>query len=398
MERFDIAVLGAGLGGGSAALELARRPDGPSVLVLEAEATPANDRTWSFWDAAKTGWEDLASCSWGAWRVRAGGRETRRVSERYRYHCLPAERFHARVDAELAACPRTELRRGTEVYRVEVVGTGFVISTSAGPCEASWVLDGRPLPSQESRSFTAGELLQHFAGWHVEADRPVFDAQTVTLMDFDVPTAAGEIHFEYVLPFTPRDALVEATWFSHLPHPPAHCARTLRAHLRTRFGLEEGSYRIHRRESGVIPMSRRSPPATGHSQWIRLGTAAGLVKPSTGYAFAAVQGWSRELVRFIHGERRSLPAPRGTLARAMDRLFLSVLAEHPERGPELFLRLFERMPPEALVRFLTDRGSLWDALRVMRCLPMTPFLQQLLGRKRLATSSWNPPSTTEVIP
>ena len=62
----------------------------------------------------------------------------------------------------------------------------------------------------------------------------------------------------------------------------------------------------------------------------------------------------------------------------MDRIFLRVMDRHPERVPEFFLRLFQRVPPDALVRFLESEPRAADILRVMRALPSAPFLAAAL--------------------
>jgi lycopene beta-cyclase len=62
----------------------------------------------------------------------------------------------------------------------------------------------------------------------------------------------------------------------------------------------------------------------------------------------------------------------------MDRVFLRVMDRHPERVPEFFTRMFDRVPPEALVRFLESEPRPADILRVMCALPPAPFLAAAL--------------------
>jgi lycopene beta-cyclase len=59
----------------------------------------------------------------------------------------------------------------------------------------------------------------------------------------------------------------------------------------------------------------------------------------------------------------------------MDRVFLRVMDRHPERVPEFFVRMFHRVPPAALVRFLESEPSPADILQVMCALPPGPFLR-----------------------
>jgi hypothetical protein len=54
------------------------------------------------------------------------------------------------------------------------------------------------------------------------------------------------------------------------------------------------------------------------------------------------------------------------------------MARHPERVPEFFSRMFDRVPPEALVRFLESEPRPADILQVMRALPPAPFLASAL--------------------
>lgn len=56
-------------------------------------------------------------------------------------------------------------------------------------------------------------LQQHFLGWFITTENPVFDADTATYMDFSVPQK-GNTRFMYVLPTSPTEALVEYTLFS----------------------------------------------------------------------------------------------------------------------------------------------------------------------------------------
>jgi lycopene beta-cyclase len=54
------------------------------------------------------------------------------------------------------------------------------------------------------------------------------------------------------------------------------------------------------------------------------------------------------------------------------------MTRHPERVPEFFVRMFDRVPPESLVRFLESEPRPADILQVMRALPAAPFLSSAL--------------------
>jgi lycopene beta-cyclase len=59
----------------------------------------------------------------------------------------------------------------------------------------------------------------------------------------------------------------------------------------------------------------------------------------------------------------------------MDHIFLTVLGTYPLLGPELFMKLFARVPTPKLIRFLTDKGTLLDYAAVVGALPKLLFLK-----------------------
>ena len=116
-------------------------------------------------------------------------------------------------------------------------------------------------------------------------------------MDFDVPQEQG-LHFMYVLPFSANEALVESTYFSPKVHDSALYESHIQNYIKDRFGLED-NYTVVRKEGGVVPMTTKTLPNTGHSSWFRLGTPGGQVRPATGYSFLQVAEWIRNHKRLV---------------------------------------------------------------------------------------------------
>ena len=86
-------------------------------------------------------------------------------------------------------------------------------------------------------------------------------------------------------------------WSSRLIfHPKVHDSDLYESHIKNyikdRFGLED-NYTVIRKEGGVVPMTTKTLPNTGHSSWFRLGTPGGQVRPATGYSFLQVAEWIR---------------------------------------------------------------------------------------------------------
>ena len=110
------------------------------------------------------------------------------------------------------------------------------------------------------------------------------------------------------------------------------------------------------------------------------GTAAGAVRASSGYAFSRIQAASERMATaWQRTGRPDQSAVHGSqLLDWMDRVFLRAMTNQPERVPEYFVRLFQRVPPAALVRFLESEPSPADILQVMRALPTGSFLRAAL--------------------
>ena len=115
-----------------------------------------------------------------------------------------------------------------------------------------------------------------------------------------------------------------------------------------------------------------------------IGMLGGETRPSTGYTFLRIQRHCRALARAVASDG-ALPAevhPRRY--DLLDSLFLRFVREHPEECPEVYRRMFVGVPPDPLVRFLTEKSTPLDEARLIRALPKTPFLglvgRALLGR------------------
>ena len=56
-------------------------------------------------------------------------------------------------------------------------------------------------------------MLQHFLGLEVRSRHEIFDPDTAILMDYRVDQSRG-MHFNYLLPLSATEALVESTLFT----------------------------------------------------------------------------------------------------------------------------------------------------------------------------------------
>lgn len=373
----DIVIVGAGCAGLSLAYHLLERGVDRSIVLVDPRTSYPRDRTWCFFRGARHPFEDLVSHRWPRWRVRDRDRWIERSAPGIAYEHLPADAFYARCLERLEG--RVELRLGVRAGALREDRRGVELETSEGTLCGSIAFDSRPAPA--GAPSTDVTLLQHFEGWHVRVNRPAFDPGVATLMDFAVPQDHA-IHFVYTLPYSPDEALVEATWFGGAVLDDAGYRAAIERYLRRELGLARWS--VVRRERGVIPMSTIDTPIRSGRRIYRIGLSGGMAKPSTGYAFQAIQRFSADMAeRLAREDLPDPPAPRAWRARALDAIFLSYLDRYPERAPSIFAALFDRVDPALLVRFLSDGASPTDCLRVMRALPLAPFTLETARTRRL---------------
>ena len=373
-------VLGAGLAGLTLAHALVREGLRAPIVVIDRRREHARDRTWCWWDVAPTPYTALASRRWTSWRVVRDGREAVQTSAAHPYVHLEARRFYEAALGALAAAPNVELRLGETVREVHAGGEVPSVVTSRERIAAARVYDALAAGSPLLRGRPAGavELAQVFLGWEVETDRPAFDPRTATLMDF-APAVDDEVRFTYVLPFSPTRALVEDTSLGGPSRPHAARRAAVAAWLERTPARE---WHVHHEERGRIPMTTHRFALHHGPRVHAVGTAAGAVRPSSGYAFLRTQAHCSAVARAVAGGRRlpsALAPPRRTL---LDAVFLRALRDRPAVFPRYFELLLERTPAEAFARFMGDASSPADEARVIAALPKLPVLAAAMTAAR----------------
>lgn len=389
----DLVIAGAGCAGLSAlwyAINSARRDE--RIVVIDRRVDVFDDRTWSFWGPPTAPFAELADRSWRHVEVafpehrtvQPIGSSRRGPGANRAYFRVRSRDYSAAILEAARRHPNVEFVEA-DIHSIGEAGDGDgalgggggdgdvgVVSTSVGDVRAPVVLQSvRPHPGTDDVE-VRHPLRQHFGGWEVRTEHPIFDPECVTLMDFDAPQHDGTAFF-YVLPTSPHRALVEYTMFS--AHPRAQ--RFYDDHLREHLGaLGASEYEIERREYGVIPMEdRRHQQRSGDHVW-NIGTVGGMTKPTTGYTFQRIHEQTQRLVGAWAAGVEPSPA-RAVSARFgfADRTLLNILHHHPELGRPVFERLFQSTSIDDVLTFLDERSTLAADCRMIAGLPWKPFLQ-----------------------
>ena len=389
----DLIIAGAGCAGLSAlwhALHSSGRDQ--RILVIDRSFEPVDDRTWAFWGTPTTPFASLADRTWDQVRVRFPGWESTQQLRGPQWPVESTRRSYTRVrrrDYDRAILDEARRRPNVRFIAQDIVDirdepTGGVVQLAEGEVRA-------PVVFQSARHSPDGEaapvrhpLRQHFGGWEVRTERPVFDPSVVTLMDFDTRQHDGTSFF-YVLPEQRDRALVEHTMFSLEPRSDEFHDCQIRARL---DAMGAGDVTIERREYGSIPMEDRSLAQRWGDHIWNIGTVGGRTKPTTGYTFQRIHAQTRHLVDGWASGRALQPLADAPARFAFaDRILLNILHRHPEQGRPIFERLFRTTSIDDVLTFLDEQSTPAADARMMGRLPWTPFLRAACSELVAATTA-----------
>lgn len=377
MAGRKLFVLGAGCSGLAFAHAVADRLQADDELhIVDTRTNFTNDRTWCSWGIAEHPFAGLVKHRWSRCLLRAGGRDVVWSSEQYSYAILSGDDYYTAVLNRLSERPNVRFHLEETVRGVHCDGGGAQIDTDKGRHRADLVYDARgwdPDSAEARRNPPA--LLQHFHGCVVECEKEVFDPETAVLMDFDLPQDKG-LCFMYLLPLSTRRALLEPTWMTKDgPFDDKVYRDAIKMYLKSKYDMME--YTVVHEETGCLPMDVRTAMTAEHC-CIPLGIRGGLLKPSSGYGFAAMlRDAEAKAEAFALGKAPKIK-PRSSFAHYMDKVFLSFMRRKPAEAPGVMLNLFERTQAEALARFLSDVPTTGDIFRVLWAMRDSPMPAEAL--------------------
>jgi lycopene beta-cyclase len=360
----SVAIIGAGCAG----LVLAHALDrGQHVDIFDPHPLPRPDHIWSYWDFGEPYFQlprTISKGNWQHWDIITHKGASRLTGQKARYRAISSAVYEKHLLAKINQHSNTH-----------------VIAQKVGKCSSEKGMlaleTDQATTTRYQRVFDTARyrvspngLVQHFLGQWVSTSANCFDKSVVTLMDFRVSQTAG-IHFIYLLPLTPRKALIESTVFSAAPLASDWYRGQIATYLKQFYPGRV--FKIETEESGAIPMAELLPstrdPATP------VGLVGGALRASSGYAFAQIhrQIETMRQIGFRHAE-----AGASNFERWMDRIFLRVLIRAPERASELFLRIAQQLSGDEFGQFMNGRAPWRVILKVIRAMPKSLFLRALI--------------------
>ncbi|MFO7799020.1 lycopene cyclase family protein [Rhodohalobacter sp.] len=379
---YDYIIAGAGASGLSLLWNMLQSDKlrSKSILLVDLNFTPVNDKTWCFWDNSNIPFEELIYHTWSNLEVSALSNSMNEDLSRYKYYCIRSVDYSEKI-LSLAEKSGNVTLMESKIYDFKTDENLGVIATDYGNFKAKHIFQSALKPPGLQKEKLDISLKQHFLGWEIETRKNLFDPDKAIFMDFDISQSNG-LSFFYSLPFSKTKALIEYTIFSSDVLTDEQYEFELIKYLKTKFNLESNDYSIIRREKGVIPMEDRRYPFMYCNYVYNMGTAGGLTKPTTGYTFTRIQKHSREIVNALEKET-AIPKQRASTYRfrIYDIMLLSILDQQDDISVQIFHDLFKHNSFDRILQFLEEGTHLGQELKIFSTLPYTPFFKSIWKMK-----------------
>ncbi|UJH68843.1 lycopene cyclase family protein [Allomuricauda sp. SCSIO 65647] len=377
MSSYDHIIIGAGASGLLLADALGRDDffNDKKILLLDKDTKRKNDRTWCFWEKGEGAFDAIVHKTWP--KIYFAGKETalHQAIAPYQYKMLRGVDFYHHYLEKIKGYANVTFRND-EILSVEETAESVRVNGKNESYLGKVVFDSRFDYKKLKEQQKYPVLQQHFLGWFVKTERPVFHIDEATFMDFSIPQK-GNTRFMYVLPFSETEALVEYTLFSENVLPREEYEAAIATYLDE---LKTGPYEIIEVEQGNIPMSSYAFWSESTNKVIKIGIAGGWAKPSTGYAFYNSAKKVEKLVNYLKRGKSVSEFQRKNRFWFYDLLLLDILSRNNSLGQKIFESLFKKRNPQLILKFLGEDTSLFEDVKIIMACPKRPFLGALVKR------------------
>jgi lycopene beta-cyclase len=370
--KYDYIIAGSGCAGLSLLYTLLQTPSlqHKSILVIDKEQKKSNDRTWCFWEKTPGLFESIVHAKWNTLEFLSTDFKKELDLESYTYKMILGLDFYNFVLKYSQKFENVTFLQET----ITAIDTGVdsaVLTTLENRYTARYVFNSTNLFNPKITE--QNSLLQHFKGWVIKSEKPIFNPKVGRLMDFSVLQDNGAT-FMYVLPTSTTEALVEYTLFSPRVLEKETYVSALKKYIKEDLKIE--NYTIEHEEFGVIPMSLAKFEKTSKPNVINLGTSGGFTKASSGYTFQFIQKNVAEIVNNLTAGKNPNPSTsfKDKVYQWYDRTLLDVLLTKKLTGKEVFAKIFQKIPAKKILAFLGNESTLAEDISIMKSLPLKPFL------------------------
>ena len=364
---YDIAIIGAGASGLQLLYEYVQANPSKEKKILLLDSGDRSKKSWCFWaEKEHNCFPFLVEKSWNSMTYTNSRGETKKSPiHPLEYHYISSDRFFQYFFNEFIPANQQidvvngwvkELNEGTELQSITCQDGSTYFSKR--------VADSRPSAAEENSE----TVYQHFSGKFIEFDEPIVDDSAMTLMDFSLPASTSDMAvFHYILPFSNTKALIETTVFTQLAYDKKAYESIWQKYVDAQFVGKK--FKILSNETGTIPMGAEIRKKEGNV--FQIGAAGGNMKASTGYAFTRML----EDAKYRATNRLQVTPAR---FHFYDKMLLKIMKNDMAKIPEVMDRLFTRVPKKDILRFLDDKTTLLQEVKLLAQLDIPLFIKHLI--------------------
>ena len=361
-KKYDLVVIGAGLSSLMFLNRYLKKFKKHSVLILESKKSIKKDQTFCVWegpglDSIQKNFNLQPKKTWNKILIQDQDKNISRTISPYQYVCFDGYETFNRLIKEHAN--QVEIKRNILVDKIEKKHDVFNIFCKNKLFQGHYVVDSRN--NDKDLDVTSVHVKQAFVGHEIDVPKDTFSSDQATIMSFK--DNSEEVEFTYILPFSSKKALIETTVFSKNPNLNS-IARKHKELLKV-----YKDYKILRSEKAIIPMAIVKDET--ENAVLRIGTNVGMVRPSSGYSMRRIASWilNINIVKLNEANHKYYQYKQDKFLNWLDSIFLKVIYYYPDQGPYLFMQLFSRVNMSSLIRFLSDKPSILDLIKVLWSMP-----------------------------
>ena len=372
IKAYDYIITGAGCAGLSMLMRILNEPtlNTKKILVIDEQPKKDNDRTWCFWEKENDIFQSIVHHEWREINFLSPNYSAQLSIEPYTYKMIHGLDFYTHIINYAKGFASVEFIY-EKVLSIKNESNKAVVTTTNTIYEGEYIFNSILFakPKINSKQFY---LLQHFKGWVIETEKPVFNPAIATFMDFTVSQQHGTT-FMYVLPTTSNKALVEYTLFTETLLQKQDYETALQQYITKTLGIEK--FTITHTEFGIIPMTNYKFPLQ-EGNIINIGIAGGQAKGSSGYVFKNIQKRTTQIVELLVKNKQPFFTKNftGKKFHLYDSVLLHVLHHKKMSGDAVFASIFKKNKSEIIFKFLDNESTLLEDVKIMRSVPMHIFL------------------------
>ena len=134
------------------------------------------------------------------------------------------------------------------------------------------------------------------------------------------------------------------------------------------------NYKIQFTEKGAIPLFY--PENQTNKRTINIGSLGGMTRLSTGYTFLNIQEHSKYICDNIETILTKKKFTIGKKYQLLDKIFLRVLKNNPEKMPKIFFEMF-KASPGCVIKFLSNKSNILEDINIIGRMPKFVFMKAL---------------------